>query len=83
MKKSKKNHLRKTTYHTILREKWREALSSVLPIVLIVLALCFVVVPVPLSTMLGFLLGMKCKESGKHFCARQLKRQAMKMVGLK
>ena len=29
--------------------------------------------------MLGFLLGMKCKESGKHFCARQL----MKMVGLK
>lgn len=33
--------------------------------------------------MLGFLLGVKCKESGKHFCARQLKRQAMKMVGLK
>ncbi|MDY3815529.1 MAG: DUF1538 domain-containing protein [Candidatus Limiplasma sp.] len=57
MKKGKKNHLKKTTYHTILREKWREALSSVLPIVLIVLALCFVVVPVPLSTMLGFLLG--------------------------
>ena len=57
MKKGKKNHLKKTTYHTILREKWREALSSVLPIVLLVLALCFVVVPVPLSTMLGFLLG--------------------------
>ena len=33
--------------------------------------------------MLGFLLGIKCRECGRHFCARQLRRQAMKMVGLK
>ncbi|MBE5777793.1 MAG: DUF1538 domain-containing protein [Clostridiales bacterium] len=40
-----------------LTEKWRESLASVLPVVLIVLALCFVFVPAPVSALLGFLLG--------------------------
>lgn len=32
--------------------------------------------------MLGFLLGMKCKENGKKLCVKQLKRQAMRKLGL-
>ena len=55
----KKNKIKSKSkaFHTSLREKWKEALSSVLPIAVIVLALCFVLVPAPLSTMLGFLVG--------------------------
>ena len=30
----------------------------------------------------GFLIGMKCKEGGKTFCKKRLKKQAMKLVGL-
>ena len=44
-------------YHSILTEKWKEAYASVLPITLIVLVLCFVWVPAPVSAMLGFLAG--------------------------
>ena len=48
---------RRRVYHSILTEKWKEAYASVLPITLIVLALCFVWVPAPVSAMLGFLVG--------------------------
>ena len=40
-----------------LKEKWQEALSAVLPIIAIVLALCFFVVPVSSSILLCFLVG--------------------------
>lgn len=40
-----------------LREKFREALASVLPIILIVLALCFLAVPVSSGVLLTFLIG--------------------------
>lgn len=33
--------------------------------------------------MLGFLIGMKCRDCGKQFCTRQLKKQAMKLIGVK
>ena len=42
---------------TILGEKVREALASVLPITAIVLALCFTISPVPTDTLLAFLMG--------------------------
>ena len=42
---------------TILLEKLREALSSVLPIVLIVLVLCFSIAPIPTATLMTFLIG--------------------------
>lgn len=42
---------------TVLKEKIREALASVLPITLIVLILCFSVAPIPSSTLMAFLLG--------------------------
>ena len=48
---------RRYAHRSILTEKWKEAFSSVLPITLIVLALCFVWVPAPVSAMLGFLAG--------------------------
>ena len=48
---------RRHAYHSILTEKWKEAYASVLPITLIVLALCFLWVPAPVSAMLGFLVG--------------------------
>lgn len=44
-------------YKLILHEKVAEALSSVLPVTLIVLVLCFTVTPVPSGMMLSFLLG--------------------------
>ena len=47
---------RRNAYHSILTEKWKEAYASVLPITLIVLALCFLWVPAPVSAMLGFLM---------------------------
>ncbi len=42
---------------TILGEKVREALASVLPITLIVLVLCFTAAPVPTDVLLAFLVG--------------------------
>ncbi len=42
---------------TILGEKMREALASVLPITAIVLVLCFTVAPVPVEVLLAFLIG--------------------------
>ena len=42
---------------TILGEKVREALASVLPITAIVLALSFTISPVPTDTLLAFLMG--------------------------
>ena len=42
---------------TILGEKVREALASVLPITAIVLVLCFTISPVPTDTLLAFLMG--------------------------
>ena len=40
-----------------LKEKLREAVSAVLPIIVIVMALCFTIVPVSTDTMLEFLVG--------------------------
>ena len=40
-----------------LREKIKEALTSVLPITAIVLLLCFTVSPIPSSLLLAFILG--------------------------
>jgi len=42
---------------TILNEKVKEALASVLPITIIVLLLCFSVAPVPTEVLLAFLMG--------------------------
>ena len=42
---------------TILSEKTKEALASVLPILMIVLVLCFSVAPVPAEVLLAFLVG--------------------------
>ena len=42
---------------TVLGEKVREALASVLPITLIVLVLCFTAAPVPTDVLLAFLMG--------------------------
>ncbi len=56
-KKHRGNYLRRYTHHSILNEKWKEAFASVLPITLIVLAMCFAWVPAPVSAMLGFLVG--------------------------
>ena len=41
----------------ILREKWKESLSSVLPIAAIVFIVCFFLVPVPNSALLAFIFG--------------------------
>lgn len=32
--------------------------------------------------MVGFWLGMKCKEGGKSLCIKRMKRQAMRKLGL-
>ncbi len=42
---------------TIIREKVKEAFSSVLPITIIVLLLCFTIVPIESGTFLAFILG--------------------------
>ena len=44
-------------YQTKLREKLHEALTSVLPILAVVLALCFTVAPMPSGILLSFLVG--------------------------
>ncbi len=61
-REKRKNHAkqlwkRRSAHRNILNEKWKEAFASVLPITLIVLALCFLWVPAPVSAMLGFLAG--------------------------
>ncbi len=43
--------------NNLLREKFREALSSVLPITLIVMALCFTISPIPNNMLMSFLTG--------------------------
>lgn len=45
------------TQHSMLKEKMQEAVSSVLPIALIVLALCLFFVPVSNSLLLSFVIG--------------------------
>ncbi len=42
---------------SVLKEKGREAIASVLPIVALVLALCFLVVPVYNNALMGFIVG--------------------------
>jgi len=42
---------------SLLREKWKEAMGSVLPICLIVIVLCFLRVPMPSDALSGFILG--------------------------
>ena len=42
---------------TVLRDKWQEALSSVVPICSLVLMLCFLVVPLPSDALSGFTMG--------------------------
>ena len=44
-------------YHTMLQQKWQEALDAVLPIVAIVLLLCLTVAPTEPGILLAFLLG--------------------------
>ncbi len=54
-------------HRNILREKWKEALASVLPITLIVLALCFFLLPVPNDAMMAFLIGAAMLVVGMGF----------------
>ena len=54
-RKTYRDHFRQT--RTILNEKVKEALASVLPITAIVLVLCFTVAPVPTEVLLAFLVG--------------------------
>ena len=49
--------LKRQNHHSILTEKWKESFDSVLPITLIVMILCFLWVPAPISAMMGFLIG--------------------------
>ena len=44
-------------FFTIFKKPLHESLTSVLPIILIVLALCFTIAPVPNNAMVAFLLG--------------------------
>ncbi len=43
--------------NTLLHDKFKEALSSVLPITLIVMALCFTISPIPNNMLMSFLTG--------------------------
>lgn len=43
--------------HNLLQDKFREALTSVLPITLIVMALCFTISPIPNNMLMSFLTG--------------------------
>lgn len=49
--------MNKTQIHTAVAEKMRESVVSVLPILIIVLVLCFTVTPVSNDLLLGFLIG--------------------------
>lgn len=51
MKKNGQDH------RTILREKMAESVSSVVPITVIVMILCFVLLPIPTDSMMAFLIG--------------------------
>ncbi|MBE6598454.1 MAG: DUF1538 domain-containing protein [Ruminococcaceae bacterium] len=44
-------------HHAVLREKIRESLISVLPIIVIVMLLCLTIAPVPAELLLSFLIG--------------------------
>lgn len=44
-------------HHNLLQDKFREALTSVLPITLIVMALCFTISPIPNNMLMSFLTG--------------------------
>ena len=55
MKQSWRGALGKT--RSVLGEKVRESLASVLPITVIVLVLCFTAAPVPVDILLAFLVG--------------------------
>jgi len=59
LQKSLRKRLQHRLGHTktILHEKIKEAVASVLPITMIVLLLCFFISPVPPDTLLAFLLG--------------------------
>ena len=50
-----------------LKEKWQDALRAVLPIIVIVLALCFFVVPISSSILLCFLMGAAMLMVGMMF----------------
>ncbi len=54
---SRSREVLRQRYHSILTDKWKEAFTSVLPITLIVLVLCFLWMPAPSGAMLGFLAG--------------------------
>ncbi|MDD6287577.1 DUF1538 family protein, partial [Acidaminococcus fermentans] len=43
--------------HSLLKEKWKESLTSVLPITAIVFLICFFLIPVPNSALLAFIFG--------------------------
>ena len=47
----------KNILRTILPEKLSESLKSVLPVTAVIFLLCFMVVPVPSSVMLAFIVG--------------------------
>ncbi len=47
-------------HRTVIREKVKEAFSSVLPIALIVLVLCFTLIPMDSGLLLSFIAGVAC-----------------------
>lgn len=58
--KKKRMKKRRQAHRNILMEKWKEALTSVTPITVIVLVLCFLLVPVPTDAMWPFLTALRC-----------------------
>ncbi len=55
--------------HNLLQDKFREALTSVLPITLIVMALCFTISPIPNNMLMSFLTGAALLIIGMAFFA--------------
>ena len=53
----RKKRQKAESFFTIFKKPLHESLTSVLPIILIVLALCFTIAPVPNNAMVAFLLG--------------------------
>ena len=51
--------------HNILKEKWKESISSVLPITVLVFLICFFLIPVPTSALLAFVMGAVLLILGK------------------
>ncbi len=66
--------------HSVLREKWRESLKSVLPITFIVLILCFFMVPVPSSDLIAFIFGAALLIAGMSLFSMGTE-QAMTPIG--